>query len=70
MSLAFDDLKATQIASMVGRVLAVLMGIYGLWNGQFILALIAFFIFSGAQQEYFAQKSNSLMKGRGCGRRC
>lgn len=63
LSFGFDDLKATQIASTVGRVLAVVMGIWGLWNGQFILALIAFFIFNGAQQEYFAQKSNSLMKG-------
>jgi Zn-dependent protease/predicted transcriptional regulator len=63
LSLAVDDLKATQIASAIGRVLAVALGIYGLWNGQFILAFIAFFIFNGAQQEYFAQKSTSLMKG-------
>ncbi len=63
LSFRYDDLKSTQIASAIGRGLAVMMGIYGIWQGQWILALIAFFVFNGAQQEYFAQKSSSLMKG-------
>jgi Zn-dependent protease/predicted transcriptional regulator len=63
LSLFTDDLRSTQIASAVGRVLAVAMAIYGIWQGPLVLLLIAFFIFTGAQQEYFAQKSSSLMKG-------
>lgn len=63
LSFRFDDLKSTAIASTIGRALAVAMGIYGIWQEQWILALIAFFIFNGAQQEYFAQQSSSLMRG-------
>jgi Zn-dependent protease/predicted transcriptional regulator len=63
LSFAVDDLKATRLASVVGRVLAVAMAIYGIWQGPLMLVLVAFFVFNGAQQEYFAQKSSTLMKG-------
>ncbi len=63
LSFAIDDLKATRVASVVGRVLAVGMAIYAVWQGPLMLLLVAFFVFNGAQQEYFAQKSSSLMKG-------
>ena len=43
--------RATNIAVMLGRSLAVLFGLYGLLNGQFFTVLIAIFIFSGATQE-------------------
>jgi Zn-dependent protease/predicted transcriptional regulator len=63
LSFRYDDLKATGIASTIGRGLAVVMGLYGIWQEQWILAFIAFFIFNGAQQEYFAQQSSTLMRG-------
>lgn len=46
--------QATRYASMVGRGLAVLMGIFGLLTfgtGGWLLLLIAFFIFTGATEE-------------------
>lgn len=43
--------RATQIAASVGRFFAVLIGIAGLWTGNFLLILIAFFVYSGASAE-------------------
>ncbi|MCP5099261.1 MAG: CBS domain-containing protein [Chloroflexi bacterium] len=43
--------KATSIAVRIGRGLAWVMGIYGLFNGGFLLVLIAYFIHNGATQE-------------------
>ncbi len=45
-------LRATFIASRIGRVLAVLMGLYGLFNGRWMLILIALFIYQAAKAEY------------------
>jgi len=45
-------LKATRISAFIGKSFAFLFGILGLLSGNFILLLIAFFIFIGASQEY------------------
>jgi Zn-dependent protease len=47
-------LKATALAARIGRIMAVLFGIYGLFNGQFLLILIAIFIYNAAGAEYRA----------------
>jgi len=47
-------LKATALAVRIGRIMAVAFGIYGLLNGQFILILIAIFIYQAAGAEYRA----------------
>ena len=44
-------LKATKIATNVGKMFAFLLGFIGLVNGQIFLILIAFFIYIGASQE-------------------
>jgi Zn-dependent protease len=43
--------RATGIAVLIGRGLAVLLGVYGLLNFDFFLALIALFIFAAAGAE-------------------
>ncbi len=45
-------LKATWIASRLGKLMAVAFGIYGLMEGGFFLVAIAFFIYTGAENEY------------------
>ncbi len=52
MSPRLGRLKATALAAKIGRVMAVLFGIYGLFNGQFLLILIAIFIYNAAGAEY------------------
>lgn len=51
LAMKMDYGRSTQIAAGIGRFLAVLFGIYGLFNGQFFSVLIAVFIYSGATQE-------------------
>ncbi|PTL76582.1 site-2 protease family protein [Vitiosangium sp. GDMCC 1.1324] len=43
--------RATQVAGMVGKGFALLFGVVGLFGGNFILLLIAFFVFMGAEAE-------------------
>lgn len=45
-------LRATYIASRIGRLLAIVMGIWGLFGGGFMLLIIAYFIFNAADAEY------------------
>ena len=47
-------LKATALAARIGRIMAVAFGIFGLFHGNFILVLIAIFIYQAAGAEYRA----------------
>lgn len=47
----FKFRRATKIAATIGKVFAGLFAIWGIFNGQFMLVLIAVFIFSSATQE-------------------
>ncbi len=40
--------QATRMASWMGRMLAISMGLYGLLSPQFMLVFFAFFIYLGA----------------------
>jgi Zn-dependent protease/predicted transcriptional regulator len=43
--------RATRIATLIGQGLAILIGAFGLLTGQWLLTLVAVFIFLGAGQE-------------------
>jgi Zn-dependent protease len=45
-------LKATALAARIGRIMAVAFGIFGLYHGNFILILIAIFVYQAAGAEY------------------
>ncbi|KAA3655915.1 MAG: site-2 protease family protein [Chloroflexi bacterium] len=51
LAMRLDYGKATKIAVRIGQAFAVLIGIYGLFNGGFFMILIAFFVYNGASQE-------------------
>ncbi len=51
LALKMDYLQATRIAVGVGQALAFAFGLFGLLNENFILILIAFFVYLGAAQE-------------------
>ncbi len=53
--------RATRIASVVGELLAIVLGIYGLIAGNFILVLIAVFVFFGASQETATADSKTVL---------
>jgi Zn-dependent protease/predicted transcriptional regulator len=55
-------IRATVIASSIGRGFAILFGIIGVFTLQPLLILIAFFIYVGAGQEANAQRYDLLLK--------
>jgi Zn-dependent protease/CBS domain-containing protein len=56
-------LRGTRIAALVGRIFAVLIAGYGLWNGNFLLLVIAFFVYAGAGQEALLEKTRDATDG-------
>ena len=61
-------LRATYIASRIGRFIAIAMGIYGLIRGRIMLMLIAYFVFTSADNEYrMVQFEEGGFWGRGRG---
>lgn len=53
--------QATRIASIIGQVAAVLLGIWGIATGQLLLTLIALFIFFSAGQERGIAESKTVL---------
>ncbi|MEM7336486.1 MAG: site-2 protease family protein [Chloroflexota bacterium] len=51
LAMWLDYGRSTQIATGIGRALALGLGIYGFINGSISLMFIAFFVYSGATQE-------------------
>jgi len=54
--------RATVIAVSIGQGLAILLGLWGLLGGGFILVLIAIFIFFGAEQEGHVAQLRSVLE--------
>jgi len=51
LALRLERRRATEIAARIGQGFAVLMALWALYHGPFILLLIAFFVFIAAQSE-------------------
>ena len=51
LAMRMDYARATQIAATVGRVAAVMMGFYAIFNGSIFMVFIAIFIFTAAGRE-------------------
>jgi Zn-dependent protease len=61
LAMRMNYASATKIAANVGRGFAVLMGLYGLFNGGIFMIFIAFFIFTAAGREAdYARVKDSL----------
>lgn len=65
MGLGFT--RATRIAAGIGQLVAVAIGIYGLFSGNLLLAVVAVFIFMGAMQETVASHSKTVLTTRRLG---
>jgi hypothetical protein len=56
-----DYARATKIAAVIGQGFAVLLGIWGVTSGNFLLAIIAVFIFFGAGMESFQARAKTVL---------
>lgn len=63
LALTKGEPAATRIATVVGRVIAVMIGIYAILNAQWFLLFIALFVFMGAQQEQIVSVARTLSSG-------
>ena len=54
--------RATQIAVAVGRLLAVMMAVFGIFSGGIGLLLIAFFVYVGGSAELEAVSSRAVLR--------
>jgi len=55
--------EATRISAATGQALAILIGLFGLLSGNFILVFIAMFVYLGAQQEGATARGRLLAVG-------
>lgn len=55
--------RATAIAAGIGKVLAVGLGLLGLWGGNWLLMLIAVFVYTGAQAEALREHAREALEG-------
>ncbi len=62
LAMRLDYTRATKIASTVGRGIAILMGLYGLFNGGIFLVLIAVFVYMGARQEAIVVEQKNFLR--------
>lgn len=53
--------RATRLASATGQIIAIILGIYGVLNSQFLLTLVAVFIFFGAGQETAEAEAKTVL---------
>lgn len=60
LAFRFSYARATQFATWVGQGFAVLFAVWGLVNGQFLLLLVAVFVFMGARQENLLAKIHAV----------
>lgn len=63
LALKRGETAATETAARAGRVLAILMGLYGLISANFLLVFVAFFVYLGAVQENAAVVGRALLEG-------
>jgi Zn-dependent protease/predicted transcriptional regulator len=61
LSVKLGKVRATKIASLIGRALAIGFVIYGVFTQQLILSLIGLFIFTMAGKEYDHTKLQSII---------
>ena len=61
LAMVLEARTATRIATVVGQLIAIGLGIVSLANGNFLLALIAVFIFVGASQESAVAESKVVL---------
>jgi Zn-dependent protease len=61
LSAIYGFQTATRIAAGVGQFLAMGLGLFGVLSGNFLLALVALFVFMGASQERAAEQAKVVL---------
>lgn len=62
LAMTTSYVQATRIAVLVGRIMAVLLAVWGLMTGNIVLLLVAFFVYVGGGAEREAVESRAVLK--------
>jgi len=62
LAMAMSYVQATRVAVFVGRLMAVLFAVWGIFSGDLIMLLIAFFVYVGGRGELEGVKSRSALR--------
>jgi stage IV sporulation protein FB len=62
LAMALPYVQATRIAVIVGRLMAVLFAVWGIFTGNIWLLLIAFFVYVGGSAEQEAVESRAVLR--------
>jgi Zn-dependent protease/CBS domain-containing protein len=63
LAIRLNYVRATDVAATIGKLMAILLGAWGLFNGGIFLILIAFFVFFEADQEGKMVKMRHTLRG-------
>ena len=63
LAMGMPYVKATRIAVIVGRLMAVLFALWGIFGGGIFLLLIAFFVYVGGSAELESVQNRSALRG-------
>ena len=63
LSLFKSEAQAARLASIIGRTIAIALGLFGLIIGNYLLAFVAVFVYFGAAQENAVLLGRSLLEG-------
>lgn len=62
LAMTMSYVRATQIAVLVGRLMAGLLAVWGLMTGNISMLLIAFFVYVGGGAEREAVESHAVLR--------
>lgn len=62
LAMTMSYVRATRIAVLVGRLMAALFAVWGLFTGNIVLLLIAFFVYVGGGAEREAVESRAVLR--------
>jgi len=63
LAMVIPHIQATRIAVFIGRAMAILLAVWGIFGGGVILLLIAFFIYVGGGSERDSVESRAVLRG-------
>ncbi len=67
LAMAIGFRRATRVAVLIGQSLAILLGVYGVVSGNYLLVLVAVFVFFGASQEQSGMQVQNVLTSRQVG---
>ncbi len=62
LAMRLGNVRATALASFIGQALAVVLGFIGVFGGNFLLVLVAVFVFFGAGQENNEAQAKNVLR--------